>query len=110
VVAMRIGGDPARTIVLDVSDNGVGLPAARDRIAEPYMTTRARGTGLGLAIVNKIVEEHCGTMAFADRPGGGTIVTMRFDAAALARMESGDDGAIDSKNDRRPAELLQTRT
>jgi two-component system nitrogen regulation sensor histidine kinase NtrY len=109
-VAMRIGGDPARTIVLDVSDNGVGLPAARDRIAEPYMTTRARGTGLGLAIVNKIVEEHCGTMAFADRPGGGTIVTMRFDAAALARMESGDDGAIHTKHDRRPAELLQTRT
>ncbi|MEG3086324.1 sensor histidine kinase [Sphingomonas sp. PB4P5] len=109
-VAMTISGDPAKSIVLEVADNGVGLPAARDRIAEPYMTTRARGTGLGLAIVNKIVEEHCGTMAFGDRPGGGTIVTMRFDAAALARMDAGDDDTIDSKNDRLPTELTRTRT
>ena len=47
-----------------VSDNGVGLPAERDRIAEPYVTTREKGTGLGLAIVSKIVEEHGGEMSF----------------------------------------------
>ncbi len=77
-------------IVLSVADNGIGLPEARDRIAEPYMTTRARGTGLGLAIVKKIVEEHGGTIAFADRPGGGTIVTIAFDAARLASLDHGD--------------------
>ena len=61
-------------------------PVARDRIIEPYMTTRSRGTGLGLAIVTKIVEEHFGTIAFADRAGGGTVVTLCFDIDALDRM------------------------
>ena len=49
------------------------------------MTTRARGTGLGLAIVKKIVEEHFGTIAFADRPGGGSIVILCFEPALLGR-------------------------
>ena len=71
-------------VVITVADDGVGLPLERDRLVEPYMTTRARGTGLGLAIVKKIVDEHFGAISFADRPGGGTIVTMRFDAALLA--------------------------
>jgi two-component system nitrogen regulation sensor histidine kinase NtrY len=113
-VTMTLSGDPTRWLTIEIADNGVGLPAARDRIVEPYMTTRARGTGLGLAIVNKIVEEHCGTMTFGDRDGGGTVVTMRFDAAALARLDAGgandDVGSdADDKNDRRPADL-RTRT
>ena len=82
-VGMSIAERPDRCIVVEVSDDGIGLPAERERIAEPYMTTRARGTGLGLAIVSKIVEEHHGVMSFADRPGGGTIVTIAFDTAAL---------------------------
>ena len=68
-------------IVLMVADNGIGLPKERDRLAEPYMTTRERGTGLGLAIVKKIVEEHGGSLSFLDREGGGTLVTLRFDPA-----------------------------
>ncbi len=66
------------TVTVTVSDNGIGLPADRDRILEPYMTTREKGTGLGLAIVNKIVEEHGGAMAFAANAEGGTRVIMRF--------------------------------
>ncbi len=73
-------------VKLAVSDSGVGLPADRERIVEPYVTTRERGTGLGLAIVAKIVEEHFGQMEFSDRPGGGAIVTLCFDAARLATM------------------------
>lgn len=61
-----------------VTDNGVGLPQDRERIVEPYVTTRDKGTGLGLAIVNKIVEEHGGEMNFAVGEPDGTIVTMRF--------------------------------
>ncbi len=89
-VTMTLGGEGARFATIEVADTGVGLPAERDRIIEPYMTTRARGTGLGLAIVKKIVEEHFGTVAFADRPGGGTIVTMTFDTLQLAACDEGE--------------------
>ena len=52
---------------IHIIDNGVGLPAEhRHRLAEPYMTTRAKGTGLGLAIVKKAAEEHGGSLDFAD--------------------------------------------
>ncbi|WDI30786.1 PAS domain-containing sensor histidine kinase [Hyphococcus flavus] len=50
-----------------IIDNGVGLPKEeRHRLAEPYMTTRAKGTGLGLAIVKKVAEEHGGALEFED--------------------------------------------
>lgn len=52
--------DSDTQLVIDVNDTGIGLPEERDRLTEPYMTTRVRGTGLGLAIVKKIVEEHGG--------------------------------------------------
>jgi two-component system nitrogen regulation sensor histidine kinase NtrY len=65
-------------IVITVADNGIGLPQDRERIVEPYVTTREKGTGLGLAIVNKIVEEHGGEMTFSAGDPDGTIVTMRF--------------------------------
>ncbi len=66
------------SINVAVTDNGIGLPQDRERILEPYVTTRAKGTGLGLAIVNKIVEEHGGEMSFSSVEGGGTRVTLRF--------------------------------
>jgi two-component system, NtrC family, nitrogen regulation sensor histidine kinase NtrY len=73
-------------LIIDVMDTGVGLPEERERLTEPYMTTRVRGTGLGLAIVKKIVEEHLGEIAFLDRPGGGTHVRISFDTAKLAAL------------------------
>jgi two-component system nitrogen regulation sensor histidine kinase NtrY len=75
-------------LVIDVTDTGVGLPEDRERLTEPYMTTRVRGTGLGLAIVKKIVEEHFGEIAFLDRAGGGTHVRIAFDAERLAALET----------------------
>nr|WP_322740328.1 ATP-binding protein [Sphingomonas sp. S6-11] len=95
-----------KRIILTVGDNGVGLPIERDRIVEPYMTTRSGGTGLGLAIVKKIVEEHFGTIAFSDRDGGGTLVTISFDAEQLAKMAS-DPDAGDSAEPR-PAALTRS--
>ncbi|MEP3051730.1 MAG: ATP-binding protein [Erythrobacter sp.] len=71
-----IADEEMMTII--VEDNGVGLPNDRDRIVEPYMTTREKGTGLGLAIVNKIVDEHGGDMSFANADSGGTRVVLRF--------------------------------
>jgi len=76
----------ADQLVFDLTDTGVGLPQDRERLMEPYMTTRVRGTGLGLAIVKKIVEEHLGEIAFLDRTGGGTRVRIAFDADRLAAL------------------------
>jgi two-component system nitrogen regulation sensor histidine kinase NtrY len=60
---------------LSVSDNGKGFPAHdRDKLIEPYVTTRAEGTGLGLPIVIKILEDHGGSVELLDglkRPDGG---------------------------------------
>jgi two-component system nitrogen regulation sensor histidine kinase NtrY len=89
MVAMTIQTVDGR-LILDVADDGVGLPAERDRLTEPYVTTRAKGTGLGLAIVRRIVEEHMGTIGFADRPGGGTIVHLDFDLNALDAIAADD--------------------
>ncbi|MFD1508229.1 sensor histidine kinase NtrY-like [Lacimonas salitolerans] len=51
-----------------IMDNGIGLPADRERLFEPYVTTRAEGTGLGLPIVKKIIEEHGGVLVLDDAP------------------------------------------
>lgn len=57
------------SFVVDIIDNGSGLPAEnRHRILEPYMTMREKGTGLGLAIVKKIIEEHGGQLELHDAP------------------------------------------
>ncbi|MFN6933792.1 MAG: ATP-binding protein [Tsuneonella sp.] len=82
-------------VTVTVDDNGIGLPHDRERIVEPYVTTREKGTGLGLAIVNKIVEEHGGDMTFANvsdaslRGETGTRVTLRF-----ARDPLAGDGSV----------------
>lgn len=95
VVDMAILAAEDGRIAIEVRDNGIGLPEERERIIEPYMTTRTKGTGLGLAIVHKIVEEHGGAMSFHDSEGGGTLVRIFIDPAHLARLEekpsSGND-------------------
>ena len=55
-----------------IEDDGVGLPEKdRDRLTEPYVTTREKGTGLGLAIVKRICEDHDGDLKLADAQGLG---------------------------------------
>lgn len=72
------------TIVIEVVDNGCGLPKeGRQRLIEPYMTTREKGTGLGLAIVKKIMEDHGGRLELHDAPsdfhdGRGALVRLVF--------------------------------
>ena len=65
---------------LEVIDNGVGLPEhdVRERLTEPYITTRAKGTGLGLAIVWKIIEDHGGRLLLEDAVGGGARIVFYF--------------------------------
>jgi anti-sigma regulatory factor (Ser/Thr protein kinase) len=60
-----------------VSDHGPGIPAdVRERVFEPFFTTRAGGTGLGLAIVKRLIELLNGTVTLTDRPGGGTVAEL----------------------------------
>ncbi len=75
--------------VLTVTDNGIGLPIEnRNRLAEPYMTTREKGTGLGLAIVKRIMEEHGGKLRLTDSANGhGATVTLEFAAQHALHME-----------------------
>lgn len=63
-------------IRIRVTDNGPGIdPAVRERLFEPYISTKSQGTGLGLAIVQTIVHEHGGELSCGDGPAGGA----RFD-------------------------------
>ena len=84
-IEMKVS-EPGGKLVIEVRDSGVGLPADRGRLTEPYVTTRAKGTGLGLAIVKKIVEEHFGQIEFEDHDGGGSLVRFVFDAEVLERL------------------------
>jgi two-component system nitrogen regulation sensor histidine kinase NtrY len=80
VIAAHEGND----IVIDVIDNGIGLPkVSRARLLEPYVTTREKGTGLGLAIVGRVLEDHGGRIELNDaadiRPGArGAWMRLRF--------------------------------
>jgi two-component system, NtrC family, nitrogen regulation sensor histidine kinase NtrY len=75
-----------------IADNGVGLPQEqRDRLTEPYVTTRAKGTGLGLAIVRKVMEDHGGdiTLQDADKDIGGAEIVLRFPSRQKKVKEKG---------------------
>jgi two-component system, NtrC family, nitrogen regulation sensor histidine kinase NtrY len=80
VIAARDNDD----IVIDVVDNGIGLPkVSRARLLEPYVTTREKGTGLGLAIVGRVLEDHGGRIELHDaadlKPGArGAWMRLRF--------------------------------
>jgi len=97
IFAARDGDD----IVIDVVDNGIGLPKEhRNRLLEPYVTTREKGTGLGLAIVGRIVEEHGGTIELRDAADRmpdqrGAWVRIRF--AAAGHVAAGEQQPAMSK-------------
>lgn len=68
--------------LISVRDNGPGVdPAIRERLFEPYATTKPEGTGLGLAIVQRIVVEHGGSITYRDAPGGGALFELELPIA-----------------------------
>jgi two-component system nitrogen regulation sensor histidine kinase NtrY len=97
VTRVRTKGD---RVHITVVDNGCGLPKEnRERLVEPYMTTRTKGTGLGLAIVQRITEQHGGTLTLADAPKrNGKIegASVRIDLPIRDKDEvrSGETGAV----------------
>jgi two-component system nitrogen regulation sensor histidine kinase NtrY len=78
-IRARLVADEAQ-LRIEVEDNGVGLPTKnRDRLTEPYVTTREKGTGLGLAIVKRIMEDHGGELVLTDAaeaPGARAILRL----------------------------------
>ena len=99
VIAAREGDD----IVIDVIDNGIGLPkVSRARLLEPYVTTREKGTGLGLAIVGRVLEDHGGRIELNDaadiRPGArGAWMRLRFAISGHAPKAEEKEPAPETK-------------
>ncbi|MDO8397007.1 MAG: ATP-binding protein, partial [Bradyrhizobium sp.] len=99
-VVAAIEGDD---IVIDVIDNGIGLPkVARARLLEPYVTTRSKGTGLGLAIVGRVLEDHGGKIELHDaadiRPGQrGAWMRLRFAISGHAAKPEVKEPATETK-------------
>jgi signal transduction histidine kinase len=86
--------DSGADVRVEISDSGVGIPVEiRDRVFDPWFTTKApgRGTGLGLSITRGVVTEHGGRIAVASAPGRGTTVTVMLPAQPPA-------GEVDSSH------------
>jgi two-component system nitrogen regulation sensor histidine kinase NtrY len=66
----------SRRAVVEIADNGPGIPPSdKNRIFEPYFTTKRGGTGLGLAIVSSVISEHQGEIrVFDNHPSGAKFV------------------------------------
>ncbi|WP_332768126.1 sensor histidine kinase NtrY-like [Phenylobacterium sp.] len=93
VTAQLISGEQGVEIV--VEDNGVGLPDKdRDRLTEPYVTTREKGTGLGLAIVKRILEDHGGELILTDALSGqGARAVLKFPTTARVKAPANPTSA-----------------
>jgi two-component system sensor histidine kinase PilS (NtrC family) len=62
-----------------IEDHGCGIdPETRDRLFEPFYTTKPKGTGLGLATVHRVVEAHGGRIGITSAPGEGTTVRVEL--------------------------------
>lgn len=86
--------------VIEVEDNGLGWPdGARERLTEPYMTTREKGTGLGLAIVKRVMEDHSGALELDEPSSGarGAVVRLVFPLVeARTQTNPGGESAAES--------------
>ncbi|ABK43265.1 PAS/PAC sensor signal transduction histidine kinase [Magnetococcus marinus MC-1] len=82
-----------RGVYVQVEDNGPGIPVgSRDRVFEPYFTTKQKGTGLGLAIVKKIIEDHGGRLWVKEAPNGGTLMEFMLPLAGPRQLPIPEHG------------------
>lgn len=77
-VEVRTGSEEGYAVI-EVTDRGSGLdPEVRERLFEPYVSTKRRGSGLGLSLVRDIAVQHRGTVTLVDRDGGGARALLRL--------------------------------
>ena len=75
--------EDGKSIRIEVSDTGSGIREDLiNKVFQPFFTTKPKGTGLGLAISRQMIEQHDGTIAVANRPGGGVLFTIRLPVKA----------------------------
>jgi signal transduction histidine kinase len=80
-VTMEVSPQSNGQAVLHVIDTGPGIPESiRERLFEPFVSSKESGTGLGLTICRRIVEQHGGTIDAANRPEGGAVFSVRLPA------------------------------
>jgi two-component system nitrogen regulation sensor histidine kinase NtrY len=108
VIAARENDD----IVIDVIDNGVGLPkVSRARLLEPYVTTREKGTGLGLAIVGRVLEDHGGRIELHDASemrAGARGAWMRLRFAISGQAPAAASGSVQPDETAQPAAATES--
>ena len=92
VLSVNAGG-----VEVTIEDNGPGFPQdVRDRLLEPYVTTREKGTGLGLAIVNRIIADHGGSISLQNRLDGLRGARVRVWLPASGPAAVGEDSEMGS--------------
>jgi signal transduction histidine kinase len=78
VTATRVDG----AIRLAIADHGAGVPPEdRERIFQPYMTTKSKGTGLGLTMARQAAVAHGGTLVVETAPSGGAVFAFTLPAS-----------------------------
>jgi len=110
-ILLRLRREPAEVggrVVIAMEDNGLGLPEEdRERLTEPYVTTRDKGTGLGLAIVRKIMEDHHGEVVLKNRDEGGALISLVFHPDLQTDDAETDAGEM---NDAAPPDPMEVAT
>jgi len=96
-VIVRLWSDDELAYI-EVEDNGKGLPKDnRERLTDPYFTTRSSGTGLGLAIVRKILEDHGGTVELDDGAMGGAVARIQISRTLAENEPQSADPSVSGK-------------
>jgi signal transduction histidine kinase/ActR/RegA family two-component response regulator len=90
---------PGRYVEIKVSDIGVGIPEIiRNRIFDPYFTTKKRGSGLGLTMCASIVRKHGGYIGVESTPGRGSVFSVLLPASDVATRSLADTSMYQSSD------------
>jgi PAS domain S-box-containing protein len=97
-LADQPGFEPAHYVLLSICDTGTGIPAAeRERVFEPYYTTKevGKGSGLGLAVVHGIIQNHSGIIQLRDNIPAGTCFDIFLPCTDISPLDQEDQTQAD---------------